>query len=163
MNDLLLNVFGGITMAGMGVAFMNIHEAIFLCMGIFIILLSTMIVLSLPQLKHTFTTWSFIAELFSGLGYILVLFGLMLFYILHCLFKNKEYITHGNMPDSWYKFSYYVVGVSALNILSIIAYLKNKTLDKYKALSILLTTILLGFILIETIICSYFRTDGFTI
>jgi hypothetical protein len=161
MNDLLLNILGGITIAGLIVGFMNIRETIFLGMGICVLTLSALVVVSLSELRHTYTTLSFILELISVLGNVLILLGLIMFYTLYCLFRNKEYIRDGSMPDSWYTFSYFVIGVSGLNILSIIAYMKYNQSYGYKAMSMLLTTILLGFILIEYIICSYFRTDGF--
>ena len=161
MDEIWWNVLGGIGLAGLIVAAMNIRSAIFLGVGVGWLMLCTMFILSLSTVKQTNDIWAFIPELFSVLGNLLALLLLIGFYNSYCVYGNKEYIADGSMPDTWYLFSYFVVGAFALNLIVITSYLKTKN-QGYKALSLLLTTLLLGFVLIETIICSYFRTDGFT-
>lgn len=156
------NVLGAIAISGLSVSLFNINKAIFLGMSVTFIVLCFIFIFSLFNIQKE-NGWGFIKEVISISGNIIVTLCLLGFYIMYCLFKNQEYISDGNMPDSWYLFSYYVVGVTALNILSIIAYMKDVESEFYHALSMLLTTILLGFIIIETIICSYYRTDGFSL
>jgi len=84
------------------------------------------------------------------------------FYTFYCLYGNKDYIMDGHMPDTWYLFSYFVVGIFALNLWTIAGQFKYNSAG-YKAFSWVLSTLLLGFVLIETIICSSFRTDGFSV
>jgi hypothetical protein len=162
MDEIWWNVLGGIGLAGLFVAAMNIRQAIFLGVGIGWLALCAMFIISMSLLKQTPTIGSFIAECFSVLGNLLALLLLVSFYALYCVYGNKEYIANGSMPDTWYLFSYFVVGAFALNLLVITAYLKYKG-AVYKAISLLLTTLMLGFVIIETIICSHFRTDGFLV
>lgn len=156
------NVLGAIAISGLSVSLVNINKAIFLGMSVTFLVLCCIFIISLSNIQKL-NGWSFIKEVISISGNIILNLLLLGFYIIFCLFKNKDYISDGNMPDSWYLFSYFVVGATALNILAIIAYMKDVTSDVYHAISMLLTTILLGFIIIETIICSYFRTDGFSL
>jgi len=75
--------------------------------------------------------------------------------------KNKNFITNGNMPDMWYIFSYFVMIVSSVDILSMVASILHPDNAMARSASMILTTILLGFVLIEGIIATYFKTDGF--
>ena len=156
------NVLGAIAISGLSVSLINIHKAIFLGMGVAFLVICCIFVISLSSI-HKLNGWNLIKEIISISGSIVATLVLLGFYLGFCLFKNKEYIIDVNMPDSWYLFSYFVVGTTALNVLAMIAYMKDTNSGLYHALSMLLTTILLGFIIIETIICSYFRTDGFCI
>jgi hypothetical protein len=155
------NVLGAVAISGLSVSLVNIQRAILLGMGIAFLVTCCIFIVSLSNLSHL-NGWDFIKDLIFISGNIIVFILLLGFYIVYCLIKNNDYISSGDMPDSWYLFSYFVVGVTALNIVATIAYMKDITSGIYHALSMLLTTILLGFIIIETIICSYFRTDGFT-
>jgi len=130
-------------------------------MGVSMLVICVMFVISLSE--RTETGWQLLSAIILTCGNLVAFFILVSFYTFYCLLKNQEYISEGSMPDSWYLFSYFVVGATALNILAIIAYMKDVTSELYHALSMLLTTILFGFIIIETIICSYFRTDGFSL
>ena len=153
------NVLGAIAISGLSVTLVNIQQAILLGMSITFLVMCCIFIISLSKLQHL-NGWNLIKEMVSNSGNIIINVLLLGFYVMYCLFKNNDYISDGNMPDSWYLFSYFVVGITGLNIMLIIAYLKEES-PGYHALSMLLTTILLAFIIIETIICSYFRTDGF--
>jgi len=154
------NVLGGIAMAGLAAPLINIRKALFLGMAIAVLVVCAIFVISLSMIQNL-SGWALVKELFSKSTSVVSLMALLLFYTFFCVFKNKEYIEDGAMPDTWYLFSYFVVAVTALDIIVIITYMKNQKLSMYNALSMFLTTVLLGFVIIETIICSYFRTDGF--
>jgi len=155
------NVLGAIAISGLSVTLFNIQKAIFLGMSIVFLVMCCIFIVSISKIENL-NGWSFIKEGMSTSGTIIINILLLGYYVMYCLFKNNDYITDGSMPDSWYLFSYFVVGVTALNVMAIIAYMKTNS-GGYHALSMLLTTIFFGFIIIETIICSYFRTDGFCI
>jgi hypothetical protein len=161
MDDIVWNIAGGIGVSGLIVALFNIRQALLLGLGVGWLSLFAILVLSFPPLQET-TLWAFIVKVLSALGNILFLLALMGFYILYCVYENREYIADGDMPDTWYLFSYFVVSTFGLNLMAIVFYSKEKS-PGYKALSLLLTTFTIGFVLIETIICSYFRTDGFLV
>lgn len=161
MDDLVWNIVGGIGLSGILVALFNVRQALMLGLGIGWLSLFAILVLSFPPLQET-PLWAFTVKVFSVLGNILFLLALMGFYIIYCVYENREYISDGDMPDTWYLFSYFVVATFGLNLLAIVFYAKEKSTG-YKALSLLLTTFTIGFVMIETIICSYFRTDGFLV
>lgn len=156
------NVLCGIALAGLVAPIMNIRTALFLGMAVAVLVVCAIFVISLSTIYHL-SGWELVKELFTKSGSVVSLLLLLLFYTMFCVLKNKEYIEDGAMPDTWYLFSYFVVAVTALDIMAIVAYMKDQTSSIYNALSMLLTTILLGFVIIETIICSYYRTDGFEI
>lgn len=162
MDNIVWNIVGGIGLSGLLVALFNIRQALFLGVGVGWLSLCALLVLSLPSLRDTPTLWAFIAEVFTVLGNIVALLALVGFYLGYCVYINKDHIADGNMPDTWYLFSYFVVGAFALNLMAMVSYLKENS-PSYKAISLLLTTLTMGFILIETIVCSYFRTDGFLV
>ena len=161
MDNIVWNIVGWVGVCGLLVALLNIRHALLLGMGVGWLSLCGIFILSIASLRET-TTWAFISELFSVLGNILFLIGLIGFYTYYCVYENKNYIADGDMPDTWYLFSYFVVVTFALNLLAIITYIKEKS-SEYKAVSLLLTTLTIGFVMIETIICSYYRTDGFLV
>lgn len=155
-------ILGSIALSGLIVSLFNIRKAIFLGMTISMLVICIMFVITLSE--QTETGWKLLATIILTCGNLLAFFIIVGFYTFYCLLKNQEYISNGNMPDSWYLFSYFVVIITALNIFTIIGYShKDAQSNMYNALSMLLNTILFGFVLIETIICSYFRTDGFTL
>ena len=162
MDNIVWNIVGGIGLSGLLVALFNVRQALFLGMGVGWLSLCAMLVLSLPSLRDTPTIWTFIKELINVLGNIVALLGLIGFYTMYCVYGNKDHIADGSMPDTWYLFSYFVVSAFALNLMAIVSYLKENS-SEYKALSLLLTTLTGGFVMIETIICTYFQTDGFLV
>lgn len=159
--DLVWNSMGGLAMAGLGVTLFNIGSAIFLGMAITWLILCGMLILSLSEMNTEQGIWNLMNHILLTSGNIIALLCLVGFYT-GCVLQNREYISDYSMPDSWYLFSYFVVVVTGLNVLALVQYHKTKE-ENYNTLAILLSTILLGFVIIETIICSYFRTDGFTV
>jgi len=157
MDDFTWNLMGGLAMSGVGVSLMNIRTAILLGMSVLFLVVCAMFIASLSLIQDG----NLPLQLVEKSGSILALLILIGFYTV-CIFKNNDYITDNSMPDSWYLFSYFTVIVAGLNVISIIQYMKRH-LPEYNTLSMLLSTILFGFIMIEAIICSYFRTDGFTL
>jgi hypothetical protein len=162
MDNIVWNIVGGIGLSGLLVALLNIRQALFLGMGVGWLSLCALFVLSLPSLRETYTLWAFVEELITVLGNIIALLAMIGFYTWYCVYLNKDHIADGNMPDTWYLFSYFVVGGFALNLMAMVSYLKYNS-PGYKALSLLLTTLTLGFVLIELIICAHFQTDGFLV
>lgn len=157
------NVVYGIAMAGIVVSLLNVKKAIFLGLGIAWLAMNVLFVLSLAGLKAVMGNWyAFMYAVVSTSGTILMSLLILGFYVLFCVLKNRDYISDNNMPDSWYTFSYFIIIITAMDISAIVMYLKSKD-TFYSTLSLLCGTIMFGFVVIETIICSYFRTDGFTI
>jgi hypothetical protein len=89
------------------------------------------------------------------------LFLLILFY-LFCIVKNKQYIQDGWMPDSWYLYSYFILAFTTASVMTTMRYNTTKDSD-WLAMTYLLETCLFVFVLIQYIICTFFRTDGFRI
>jgi hypothetical protein len=162
MDALWWNIVLGIGLAGLLVAAINIRQAIFVGMGVGLFSLVAMFILSMSTLNPAQGSWNILVEILSKVGNVVALLCLMLFYTLYCVYANKEYIMDGNMPDTWYLFSYFVVGTFAINLWSIAGQFKNNSAG-HKAFSWVITTLLLGFVLIETIVSTSFRTDGFTL
>lgn len=145
-----------ISISALIVSMMNISKAIFLgawsmCISIFLIYC-----LHLSEIETT--------DLYSVLldsGNALILLTLILFYNGYCLLKNKSYIMDKSMPDSWYLFSYFTISLMFIN--SILLYLstqKNSIADSFLIIG---NALLFAMIVIETIICVSYRTDGFTL
>ena len=162
MDALWWNIVLGIGLAGLLVALINIRQAIFVGIGVGLFSLCAMFIFSLSTVKPAQGAWNTLMSLLSGVGNVFALLCIMIFYTLYCVYGNKEYIRDGNMPDAWYLFSYFVVSTFAINLWSIAGQFKNNSAG-YKAFSWVLSTLVLGFVLIETIICTSFRTDGFTL
>ena len=74
--------------------------------------------------------------------------------------KNKSYMLDRSMPNSWYLFSYFTMIMMFIN--SVLLYLSKEDMLA-DSLLIVGNSILFAFIVIETIICVSFRTDGFTL
>ncbi len=160
MDDIVWNIIGWIGVCGLFVALLNIRQALLLGMGVGWLSLCAIFILSIASLREV-TTLAFISEVFSVLANIIVLLALIGFYT-YSVYENKNYIADGDMPDTWYLFSYFVVVTFAVNLLTIITYVKEKS-SGYKAASVLLTTLTVWFVVIETIISSRYRTDGFSV
>jgi hypothetical protein len=79
-----------------------------------------------------------------------------------CVIKNKEYIEDGFMPDMWYLFSYFVVVCTGINIACMVKYVENND-SLWNTWALLGGTFLFAFVVIEWIICTYYRTDGFKV
>jgi|LauGreDrversion4_2_1035121.scaffolds.fasta_scaffold73311_2 hypothetical protein len=145
-----------ISISALIVSMMNISKAIFLgawsmCISIFLIYC-----LHLSEIEKT--------DLYSVLldsGNALILLTLILFYNGYCLLKNKTYIMDKSMPDSWYLFSYFTISLMFIN--SILLYLSTQKNSIANSFLIIGNSLLFAMIVIETIICVSYRTDGFTL
>jgi membrane protein YdbS with pleckstrin-like domain len=76
--------------------------------------------------------------------------------------KNREFVEDGLMPDVWYTFSYFVVICTGVNVLSMVRYFEHRE-SFWNSMAMLSNTLLFAFIVIEWIICKFYRTDGFTV
>jgi hypothetical protein len=153
------NLMGGLAMVGVVVSLINNRTAILLGISVVVGVVVAMFIESLSRIRPE-KGWNLAYQIITMSGSILSLLVLLGFYSI-CLLRNSDYIADNSMPDSWYLFSYFVIIVTGMNIVSIVQYMKTN-LSEYNTLSMVLSTILFGFIMIEAIICSYFRTDGFT-
>ena len=90
----------------------------------------------------------------------IVLLALSLFYIGYCLLNNKSYIMDSSMPNAWYTFSYFTMAMIFIN--NVLLYLSTQQ-DTFSSFLIIGNSLLFAFVVIETIICVSFRTDGFTL
>ena len=88
----------------------------------------------------------------------LILVGFFYF----CVMKNKEFVEDGLMPDVWYTFSYYIVICTALNVIFMVNYFKRYE-SVWNSMLLLGNTLLFAFIVIEWIVCTFYRTDGFRV
>lgn len=142
-------IFGCIAFVGLYVCLLDIRRAIMLGMGITWIFLFLSFAASLYSVKN-------FNEFLSSSASILVTLLLTMFYYA-CIVFNQTYISDNLMPAVWYSFSYYVVIFIGINVLCMI----NKETSWASSLSILGNTFLFAFVVIEWIICSFYKTDGF--
>lgn len=90
----------------------------------------------------------------------IILLALTLFYIGYCLLNNKSYIMDESMPRAWYTFSYFTMVTIFINHLLLYSSTQD---DRASSFLIVGNSLLFVFVVIETIICVSFRTDGFTL
>jgi hypothetical protein len=155
MKDVLYNIALFISISALVVSMMSISKAIFL--GSWAMCISIFLIFSIHLSETTKTDLSSVLlDSFNAI----VLLSLTLFYIGYCLMKNKSYIIDRSMPDSWYLFSYLTMIMLFIN--SVFFYLSKKDMLA-DSLLIVGNSVLFAFIVIETIICVSFRTDGFTL
>ena len=110
------------------------------------------------MLSYMEKTQSFIRDL-SKTGVMIATLLLFSFYI-YLVWKNNDYIVDDKMPNSWYLFSYFVV-ITMMGILaSLYTYMQTKN-QLLNVLAAILCSVLFGFVVIEKIIGTYYRTDGF--
>jgi hypothetical protein len=152
----VVSIVGGIALAGLLVCLMNIRKAIIVGMGVAWFALNIFFFLSLSELNSA----SLFSDFLNKSGTTLLTLVLVGFY-LFCVVKNKDYIQDGLMPDSWYLFSYFVVICTGINILSMVKYYEKQD-SFWNSMALLGNTLLFAFVVIEWIICSFYRTDGFT-
>jgi hypothetical protein len=152
----VVSIVGGIALAGLLVCLMNIRKAVMIGIGVAWLALNIFFFLSLSELNSASLFSDFLNK--SGTTFMtLLLVGFYLF----CVVKNKDYIQDGLMPDLWYTFSYFVVICTGVNILSMVKYYEKHD-SFWNSMALLGNTLLFAFVVIEWIICSFFRTDGFT-
>ena len=139
----------------MVVCLMNIRKATIVGMSVAWLALNIFFFLSLSELNSASLFSDFLNK--SGTTFItLFLVGFYLF----CVMKNKDYIQDGLMPDLWYTFSYFVVICTGVNILSMVKFYEKQD-SFWNSMALLGNTLLFAFVVIEWIICSFYRTDGF--
>ena len=142
-------IFGCIALVGLFVCLLDIRRAIMLGIGVAWIFLFLSFTSSLYYVKN-------VKEFLSSSVGILVTLLLTMFYFL-CIVTNQTSISDNLMPASWYTFSYYVVIFIGINVLCMM----NKSASWSAGISILGNTFLFAFVVIEWIICSFYKTDGF--
>ena len=153
----VVSIVGGIALAGLLVCLMNIRKAVMIGMCVAWLAINVFFFLSLSDLNSASLFTDFLNK--SATTFLtLILVGFYLF----CIVKNKNYIEDGMMPDLWYLFSYFVVICTGVNIVSMVKYYENHD-SFWNSMSMLGNTLLFAFIVIEWIICSFFRTDGFMV
>lgn len=152
----VVSIVGGIALAGLLVCLINIRKAIMIGIGVAWLAINVFFFLSLSDLNSAFLFTDFLNKSLTTF-LTLILVGFYLF----CVVKNKIYIEDGMMPDLWYLFSYFVVICTGVNIVSMVKYYEKHD-SFWNSMSMLGNTLLFAFIVIEWIICSFFRTDGFT-
>lgn len=151
----VVSIVGGIALAGLLVCLLNIRKAVIVGISVAWLALNIFFFLSLSELNSASLFSDFLNK--SGTTFMtLLLVGFYLF----CVVKNKDYIQDGLMPDLWYTFSYFVVICTGVNILSMIKYYEKQD-SFWNSMSLLGNTLLFAFVVIEWIICSFYRTDGF--
>jgi hypothetical protein len=151
----VVSIVGGIALAGLLVCLMNIRKAMMVGIGVSWLALNIFFFLSLSELNSA----SLFSDFLNKSGSIFITLFLVGFY-LFCVVKNKDYIQDGLMPDMWYLFSYFVVVCTGINIVSIVKFYENHD-SFWNSMSLLGNTLLFAFVVIEWIICSFYRTDGF--
>jgi len=141
-------IFGSIALVGLFACLLDIRKAIMLGIGIAWIFLFLSFASSLYSVKN-------FNEFLSSSVSILITLLLTTIYFA-CIVINQTYISDNLMPSVWYIFSYYVVIFIGINVLCMI----NKSAWS-TGISILGNTFLFAFVIIEWIICSFYKTDGF--
>jgi hypothetical protein len=165
----MYSLFLWIAMAGIVVSLMNIRKALFTGMSVAWMIMVFLFIMSFSTLKsETTSLFMFVVHILTKSGIIFMPMLIVGFYLFQCVARNKTYIEENSMPDAWYLFSYFVAIFTGLNIGMITWYLKTFEINSEEqvvahSLSMLCTTLLFTFVSIETVICSYFRTDGFTL
>jgi hypothetical protein len=153
----IVSIVGGIALAGLLVCLMNIRKAMVVGIGVAWLAINVLFFLSLSDLNSS----SLLSEFINKSGTSLITLILVGFYFF-CVMKNRDYVEDGLMPDVWYTFSYFVVICTALNIGSLVRYYEKH--DSYwNTMAMLGNTLLFAFVVIEWIICTFYRTDGFTV
>jgi len=153
----LLSIVGGIALAGLLVCLRNIRKAMVVGMGVAWVATILIFFFSLTELNTLTLFRDFLDK--SSPSFITVL--LVSFYFF-CIMKNKEFVVDGLMPDLWYTFSYYIVACTGLNIVFLIKFFELKN-TRWNSFAMLGNTLLFAFVVIEWIICTFYRTDGFRV
>jgi len=153
----ILSIVGGIALAGLLVCLSNIRKAMVVGMGVAWLATILIFFFSLTELNTLTLFRDFLDK--SSPSFITVL--LVSFYFF-CIMKNKEFVVDGLMPDLWYTFSYYIVVFTGLNIVALIRFFEKKE-TLWNSMAMLGNTLLFAFVVIEWIICTFYRTDGFRV
>ena len=150
-------ILSGFAIAGLAGCMMNIRVAMPFGMGVAWLIIMALFFLSLSELNSETLWLDFITK--SGMSFVtVILIGFYLF----CVMKNREYVQDGLMPDVWYTFSYFVVICTGVNVMFMVNYFKEFD-PIWNTMALLGNTLLFAFIVIEWIICTFYRTDGFRV
>ena len=151
----IVSIVGGIALAGLLVCLINIRKAMVVGIGVAWLAINVFFFLSLTDLNTDLSIADFIIKSGTSLT-TLILVGFYLF----CVIKNRNFVEDGLMPDVWYLFSYFVVICTGVNIISLVKYFEKHD-SFWNTIALLGNTLLFAFIVIEWIICTFYRTDGF--
>jgi hypothetical protein len=150
-------ILSGFALAGLLACLMNIREAMTAGMGTACIVIAVLFFLSLSNLNSDRLWAEFLNK--SGMPFItFLLVSVFYFFVI----KNKTFVEDGLMPDVWYTFSYFIVIFTALNIMFMVKYFENYE-SVWNSLLLLGNTLLFTFIVIEWIVSTFYRTDGFRV
>jgi hypothetical protein len=140
-----------ISLAGIIICFMNIQKAILIGVSWLLLFSIGSMVAGIIQSPLEWMDRIHQIGLFTLLGF-----------YLFCIVKNRQYIQDGWMPDHWYIYSYFVVGLAGASILTTMRY-KETSKEGWLTITYFLETCLFVFVFMEYIICTFFRTDGFKV
>uniref|UniRef100_A0A6C0HYM1 Uncharacterized protein n=1 Tax=viral metagenome TaxID=1070528 RepID=A0A6C0HYM1_9ZZZZ len=153
-------IISGFALAGLAGCMMDIRTAIVGGMGLTWFMIVILFFLSLSVLNSENSKMLFVDFCMkSGMSLItLILVGFYYF----CVTKNKSFVEDGLMPESWYTFSYFVVITTGFTVYFMVKYFEKYD-SIWNSMSLLGNTLLFAFIVIEWIICTFYRTDGFRV
>ena len=147
----------GFALAGLAGCLLNIRTAMVGGMGVAWLMIVVLFFLSLSVLNSERLLADFLMK--SGMSFVtMILVGFYYF----CVLKNKTFVEDGLMPDVWYKFSFFVVIFTGFNVCTMVKYFENYE-SFWNTILLLGNTLLFAFIVIEWIICTFYRTDGFRV
>jgi hypothetical protein len=150
-------ILSGFALAGLLACLINIREAMTAGMGTAYIVIAVLFFLSLSNLNSDRLWADFLTK--SGMPFItFLLVSVFYFFVI----KNKTFVEDGLMPDVWYTFSYFIVIFTALNVMFMVKYFENYE-SVWNSMLLLGNTLLFTFIVIEWIVSTFYRTDGFRV
>ena len=150
-------ILSGFALAGLLACLINIREAMTAGMGTACIVIAVLFFLSLSKLNSDRLWAEFLNK--SGMPFITFLLVCIFYFF---VIKNKTFVEDGLMPDVWYTFSYFIVICTALNIMFMVKYFENYE-SVWNSMLLLGNTLLFTFIVIEWIVSTFYRTDGFRV
>jgi len=150
-------ILSGFALAGLLACLMNIREAMTAGMGTACIVIAVLFFLSLSNLNSDRLLAEFLNK--SGMPFItFLLVSVFYFFVI----KNKTFVEDGLMPDVWYTFSYFIVICTAFNVMFMVKYFENYE-SVWNSMLLLGNTLMFTFIVIEWIVSTFYRTDGFRV
>ena len=150
-------ILSGFALAGLLACLINIREAMTAGMGTACIVIAVLFFLSLSNLNSDRLWGEFLNK--SGMVFItFLLVSVFYFFVI----KNKTFVEDGLMPDVWYTFSYFIVWFTAFNVIFMVKYFENYE-SVWNSMLLLGNTLLFTFIVIEWIVSTFYRTDGFRV
>ena len=150
-------ILSGVALAGLLACLISIQRAITAGMGAACFVIAILFFFSLSDLNSDRLWADFVHK--SGMPFITLL---LVSFFYFCVMKNREFVEDGLMPDVWYTFSYFIVWCTALNVIFMVKYFENYE-SLWNSMLLLGNTLLFTFIVIEWIVCTFYRTDGFRV